>query len=315
MTTPTEALPRFAQDSQAGPHAAMAETRPLYWSVRREVWENRSLYIAPLVAAAVGLVIFVITLIYRPKNMDPMMAVEHAHPLAELAMPYSHTEMLITMTAIIVGIFYSLEALYGERRDRSILFWKSLPVSDYTTVLSKASIPLVVLPLISFVFTIAAQLIMLLLHTVALLISGPSVASLWTRLPLFQLEAVLLYSLITVTLWHAPIYMWLLLVSAWARRTPFLWVVLPPAAICVVEYLAFHTWHLALLLKDRTIGFAASAYNLHTPDGATIDAHFIPLVQLTPGRYLASPGLWVGLAVAAALLAAAVRLRRYREPI
>ena len=57
-------------------------------------------------------------------------------------------------TAFIVGIFYSLDALHGERRDRSILFWKSMPVSDLTTVLSKASIPLVVLPLLSFAISL-----------------------------------------------------------------------------------------------------------------------------------------------------------------
>ena len=40
-----------------------------------------------------------------------------------------------------------------------------------------------------------------------------------------------------------------------------------------------------------------------------------PMTHLTPGNFLSSPGLWIGLAIAAAFLAAAVRLRRYREPI
>ena len=73
-------------------------------------------------------------------------------------MPYSHAAMLLMVTAFIVGVFYCLDALHGERRDRSILFWKSLPVSDLTTVLSKASIPLVVLPLLVFAITVATQL-------------------------------------------------------------------------------------------------------------------------------------------------------------
>ena len=76
--------------------------------------------------------------------------------------------------AFVVGVFYCLDALHGERRDRSILFWKSLPVSDLTTVLSKASIPLVILPLITFAIVIATQLIMLLLSSAAMLISGLS---------------------------------------------------------------------------------------------------------------------------------------------
>ena len=133
-------------------------------------------------------------------------------------------------TALIVGIFYSLDALYGERRDRSILFWKSLPVSDLTTVLSKLTIPLVVLPLLSFAISLATQFIMLLLSSVILLGSGVSIATLWTEVSFFHVSLVLLYHLLTVHgLWYAPIYGWLLLVSAWAPRAPFIWAVLPPS--------------------------------------------------------------------------------------
>jgi ABC-2 type transport system permease protein len=118
-----------------------------------------------------------------------------------------------------------------------------------------------------------------------------------------------------LALWHAPLYGWLLLVSGWARRTTFLWAVLPLLAICAVEEIAFHTSYFGTLLKDRLIGFAADAFAFKAPGNVPVDPHFIPLTQLTPGKFLSSPGLWVGLAVAAALLAAAVRLRRYREPI
>ena len=156
-------------------------------------------------------------------------------------MPYSHAAMLLMLTAFIVAIFYSLDALYGERRDRSILFWKSLPVSDLTIVLAKASIPLLVLPLLVFVIVVAMQWTMLLLSTAALLTRGDSVATLWSQLPFFQLEFVLLYSLAVISLWYAPFYAWLLLVSAWARRTTFLWAVLPPLAIALVEWITFHT--------------------------------------------------------------------------
>ena len=90
-------------------------------------------------------------------------------------------------------MFYCLDALHGERRDRSILFWKSLPVSDLTTVLAKASIPLVILPLLTFAITVAMQWIMLLLSSAVLLASGLSVATLWTQLSLFQMSLMLLY--------------------------------------------------------------------------------------------------------------------------
>jgi hypothetical protein len=91
--------------------------------------------------------------------------------------------------------------------------------------------------------------------------------------------------------------------------------VLPPIAIAVFEYIAFHTSYLGSLLQDRLFGFAAAAFDLKDKNGVPVDGHFIPLTQLAPGRFLSSPSLWVGLLVAAACLAAAVRLRRYREPI
>jgi ABC-2 type transport system permease protein len=212
-------------------------------------------------------------------------------------------------TTFVVAVFYCLDALHGERRDRSILFWKSLPVSDLTTVLSKASIPLVVLPLLTFAITAATQWIMLLLSTAALLASGRSVATLWTQLPLFQMWLGLLYHLVTVhALWYAPIYGWLLLVSAWARRAAFLWAGLPLLAIGITEKIAFNTSHFAAMLQNRMGGGAEA---VTTPGGSPMD----PMTHLTPDQFLSSPGLWIGLVAFAAFVAAAVRLRRYQGPI
>jgi ABC-2 type transport system permease protein len=218
---------------------------------------------------------------------------------------------LLMLTGMIVGGFYSLDALYGERRDRSILFWKSLPVSDLTTVLSKASIPLVVLPLLTVAITITTHLIMLLLSSAALLGSGMRVATVWTEVSWFHLSFLLLYHLVIVHgLWHAPFYGWLLMVSSWARRAPFLWAVLPPLAIGIVEKIAFNTSHFGgLLLYQLNGGGRMDAAK--APGSAPFDM----LGQFEPGKLLSTPGLWIGLAVTAAFLAAAVRLRRYREPI
>ena len=311
MTTPSNAVPESSVESPAVNPAVMPAPRPLYWSIRRELWENRSIYIAPLVAAAVGILAFLISMIglRHGKHALP------ADPRIELVMPYSHSVWFLIGTAWIVGVFYSLDALHGERRDRSILFWKSLPVSDLTTVLSKASIPLVVLPLLVFAITVILQPAMLLLNTAVLLASGSSAATLWSELPLTQLDLVLLYGLTVLTLWHAPLYGWLLLVSAWARRATFLWAVLPLLAIGVFERIAFRSSYFGSLIKYRLIGFAAHAFDLQGRDGASVDPHFIPLTLLTPGKFLSSAGLWIGLGFAAILLAAAVRLRRYREPI
>src|SRR6266436_1715271 len=147
-------------------------TRRLYWSIRRELWEHRSIYVAPLAAAAVFLFGFLIAL---PHHMRGVKTLDQAHKVLDT--PYELAAGLIMGTAFIVGIFYSLDALYGERRDRSILFWKSLPVSDLTTVLSKLTIPLVILPFLSFAIAVATQFVMLLLSSVALLGSGLNIGT------------------------------------------------------------------------------------------------------------------------------------------
>ena len=323
MNTQSNAVPESIA-SQAVTPAAMAATRPMYWSVRRELWENRALYIAPVVFATVYLFGDLISLswmphsmrqFWMPHSMSEMPTLAPADQRIELAMPYTHATMLLMLIAFIVGIFYCLDALYGERRDRSILFWKSMPVSDLTAVLSKASIPLLILPLIVFAVTIALHVTMRLLTLAILMVTGVGAATVWNRLPLFQMELVLLYSLIVVALWHAPLYCWLLLVSGWARRATFLWAVLPPLMLAVAENIAFHTSFLGSVLHNRLLGFSAAAFDLKDKNGVAIDAHFIPLAQLAPGRFLSSPSVWVGLVVAAIFLAAAVRLRRYREPI
>jgi ABC-2 type transport system permease protein len=315
MTIPPNAVPESSLEVQAIAPAAMSATQPFYWSVRRELWENRSIYIAPIAAAGVAMLGFFISLVWLPRSMRAPAAADPGDHFIMLVMPYGHTAWLLLMAAFLVGVFYSLDALYGERRDRSILFWKSLPVSDLATVLSKASIPLVVLPVLVFVVTVVTQLIMVLISTGVLLLSGINPMTLWRQLPLFQMELVLLYGAIVLALGQAPLFAWLLLISGWARRTAFLWAVLPPLAICAFEKFAFNTTYFAALLGYLITGGSANAFSFRTPSGAPVDPHFIPLAQITPGRFLSSPGLWIGLVFAAIFLAAAVRLRRYREPI
>jgi ABC-2 type transport system permease protein len=309
MNTQSNALPESPLESQVIAPAVISATRRMYWSVRRELWEYRSIYIAPLAVAAVILFGFLISTIHLPARMRAALALDPERQHAAIAMPYHLAAGLIMGAAVIVSVFYCLDALHGERRDRSILFWKSLPVSDLTTVLSKAIIPLVVLQLLAFAITVATQWIMLLLSSAVLLANGLSVTTLWTQLSFFQMSLMLLYHLLTVhALWYAPIYGWLLLVSGWARRAAFLWALLPVLAIGVVEKIAFNTSYFAAMLGGR---FKGGAEAVAFPDRFPID----PMMQLTPGTFLSSPGLWIGLAVTAAFLAAAVRLRRYQGPI
>src|SRR5216684_9331723 len=147
MNTPSNTVPETPIDS---PVIAPAATRPFYWSVRRELWENRSICVAPLIVTIVVLFGFLVSTGGLPERRRAVLLLDPAKARAAIEMPYNVAAMMLIFTAFIVGVFYCLDALHGERRDRSILFWKSLSVSDLTTVLSKSIIPLVVLPAIAF---------------------------------------------------------------------------------------------------------------------------------------------------------------------
>jgi ABC-2 type transport system permease protein len=286
--------------------ADIGPLRRLGWSVRRELWEYRSIYLAPLAVAALIVVGFAIGLVRLPETLTAAAALDAIHQQAAVEQPYTFAALLLMGATMIVGVFYCLDALYGERRDRSILFWKSLPVSDGTAVLAKASVPLLILPLVTFVVTVATHAVMLLLAGGRLIGTDLSV---WSHLSFGRMTMILLYHLVLGHgLWYAPFWGWLLLVSAWSRRTPFLWATLPPLAVGLVEKIAFNTSHFAAFLGHRLMG---------GPQPMASGGEPMTIASMTPGTpatILASPGFWLGLALTAALLAAAIRLRRYRGP-
>lgn len=305
MNAQSNALPQPTGVSD--PVYRSSTPQPFYWSVRRELWENRSIYVAPILVAIVVLFGFLISTVGLPERRREVLLLDPARARAAIEVPYNMAAIMLILTAFVVGVFYCLDALYGERRDRSILFWKSLPVSDSTTLFSKATIPLVVLPLVTFVVVLATQLVMMLWTSVLLIAHGMSPASTWTHVPLLQNSFILFYGLVAIALWHAPIYGWALLVSGWARRATFLCAVLPFLAIAFFERITFGTSHFSTMLKDRLIGFAPKAF--------AFKMHSVDCPQLTPAAYLSSPGLWFGLIFAAVFIAVAIRLRRYRGPL
>ncbi len=253
MKAPSIAVAEPEVQAREAPPAALPRTRPFYWSLRRELWENRSVYLAPLGVGAFAVVGLVIHAVTMPSHMPGMLANDPASA-GSASVTYRVAAMLMLATAFVVAAFYCLEALSSERRDRSILFWKSLPVSDLTAVLSKASIPLVVLPLITFAAIAAMHLTILLLSVAALLVQGQSAAPLWREVQLFKLWLAMGYSLAAITLWHAPIHGFLLLVSGWARRTAALWAVLPLLAIGLLEKLTMDTTHVGAQVAHRLVG-------------------------------------------------------------
>jgi len=310
VSTQSNVMPESSLRSQGVAGAATPAARLMYWSLRRELWENRAIYVAPVAIACVFLFAFSISMIHLLVQMHATPGLDPMQQRHLSGQPYEFAEDLIMAASLIVGLFYSVDCLYGERRDRSILFWKSLPVSDLTTVLSKAAIPIVILPLLAFGITVLTQWIMLMISSAVVAANGLSVSTFWSRVGISHRWSMLLFHFLCIHgLWQSPIYAWLLLISAWARRAPILWAALPPLTIGIAEKVAFNTTYFGSLIGNRFTGGAEGAIIMGR--GRAMD----PTMHVGPLSFFISPGLWIGLAITAACLAAAIRMRRYRGPI
>jgi ABC-2 type transport system permease protein len=287
---------------EAAAPAVPPRWRLFYWSLRRELWEHRSIWIAPLAVAVVALAGALFSTIGLPHTVREAATLAGARKAgAAIETPYDFIAFAVVMTGLIVGLFYSLGALHGERRDRSILFWKSLPVSDPTTVLAKAAVPILVLPVIEFAVILAAHTVKLAFSALVVAASGEDLGVWWAHVPVPEIWRMLADGLPFIALWYAPLYAWLILVSAWARRIPYLWAIAPPLLLGLVERLALGTHAVWSWLALRVIGAFLGVAPHKTA------AQFDPVTW-------GSPHLWIGLALAAAFLAAAVRLRRSGDP-
>lgn len=304
-TVDSTEIPDPAPEPQAGGSptigpAVQPLSRLVYWSVRRELWENRFIYLVPLIVAALYLAAFTIGAMRVPLPAARF-------PRAAL----DFVSMVLMLTYVIVSVIYCLGALHNERSDRSILFWKSLPVSDVATVVVKACFPIILLPLIIFAIIVVTQCITLLAGSAVLLARSAPAAPLWSQSSLLPMWAAMLYHLVTIHgLYYAPIYAWILLASGWARRAVFLWASLPIVAVLIVEKLVFDSSLFAHMLLSRLQG-GSSAIPFPPRGGMPMQAPTLANVA----AFVTSPGLWIGFAVCAAFLAAAVRLRRYQGPI
>jgi ABC-2 type transport system permease protein len=311
-------------ESFVAPTTASRPVRPFYWSVMRELWENRSLVIAPLVAAGVLLIAVAISLIANASQLSQgMQALSALTPEKQqmmIAGSYFGIGIVVTLVMNVAVFFYLLDALQGERKDRSVLFWKSMPVADTTTVLSKLFTATLIGPAIVLLTVLATQIVVLLLATVLLLIGGVNPLAVWANPQLFQVIVGSIYVLLAIELWYAPVSAWLLFVSAWAKRAAFLWAVLTPIAVIVFERVAFSTRYVQDLLGYRLISglktmFVARSAAPQFNDGVAVDMPHRVFDALDPVGFLSNPWLWVGLVLAAGFVAAAIWMRRYREPL
>ena len=215
------------------------------------------------------------------------------------------------LAGLLVAAIYCTDALYGERRDRSVLFWKSLPVADVTTVMAKLCVAALIIPVLVWASTVLVYLVITMVSSAVALVHHDNAFRVWGQAEVAQNSALLLFHLIVLHgLYAAPLYAWLLLVSAWAPRAPFMWAVLPPVAIAILERLAVGSTHFV----DMTIGRLSGGMQPTAPAGST-DSWSSALMPSPPMQMLTAPSLWLGLVATALLVTLIVRQRRRAYPL
>jgi len=321
------------------------------WLLRREFWEHKgSMFWAQLVVAAVMVLFVGGSLVYGVAvHGGPTRVMINGHVVSQgaraAAMPMETRSeiagiasgmylaagipLFILMTATL--FFYCLGALYDERRDRSILFWKSLPVSDGTTVLSKVVTALCVAPLITIGFAIVASLALLLIGAAVMASAGINLFGLLLSSPDLYLQPVRLLGLLPVyMIWALPTIGWLMLVSSWAKTKPFLWAVgVPLMVLLLAKWISMALGsfqHDALDVQwfgnevvARGIGGLLPGIWFGYSGGLPAEAHRAgggvdtQVLFTASWMTLATARAWIGALIGGAMIFGAIRLRRYRD--
>ena len=294
--------------------------------VRREFWEHRAIYIAPLVIALVMSLMSLtgqVTISAFGHEVD--LAIIGASSAGEIERQAAITAILMVFTSIfalgawILMIFYSLDALYAERRDKSILFWRSLPVTDAETVISKLLTAVLVIPLTAFAFVVVTHLLNLILWSIWLSIQGGDAGHiLWSAAPLFDNWAATLIIAVAMPLWLSPLIGWFLFVSAFTKRSPLLIAFLPMFVVPMLEKLVSSTslfWDAIFARSVRPPLFKGiDVSGIFDEDNFQIAADTASLLaKIDLARFLSSPSMWLGLVVCGLFTTAAIYIRRYRD--
>jgi len=317
---------------------------PFVMLLRRELWEHRSLWIAPLVWVGILVIMSTWGTFQLTRDNDfgefaSATSIEELQDLSEsdrreiekamaldsdrgqtvFAVSYFMISLLISGFMSIVVFFYLIDSLFSERRDRSILFWKSLPVSDTQVVLSKFVMAMLVVPIGVILLSAVTQLVLLGIWNLRF---SNSVIGLmtpdWDMGSWFRAQVIEAGTMLGGVMWYAPIAAYFLLLSVWVKRLVFLWAVIPLVAAPLLEFLFLRTSHVAEFLGHRFGGFV-DKMNI---DPVTVrigdhDNHMPRVQELYDAFQLSgmftSLETWVGMAAAAGLLFLAIRIRRYRD--
>ncbi len=293
--------------------------------VKREIWEHRSLYITPAVVGLIMILTVMTAFVFASGYQEIVdigivgaqnLAGETERRAAMFALLMGNTAPFLFAGAILT-IFYCLDSLYAERKNKSILFWRSLPITDAETVISKTLTAAVAIPFIGLAVIIVTHLVVLVL--VGMFVSfqgGSSIFLIWRSAPLFDVWSGMF--IILLPIWFSPFIGWFLFVSAWTKRSPLLTAFLPLVLLPTLEYWVFRTHLIADAMQTR---FEQLPMFRHIDIGELFDedryvatAEAVSLIRYVDiGKFLSSPQTWAGIVVCALFLTAAIYVRRYRD--
>ncbi len=287
-----------------------------FWLIKREFWENRAIWLVPALIA----VLLMLAALFGQIDLITLTTAAQVRVVGGAILSGFGATFFAVMS--IYSTWYLLDCLYADRKDRSVLFWKSLPISDTATVLSKLLTALIVIPLVYFV---AADLATLLIAFIISIRANSALGSaLWQADLWLQLQVLWLYVIITTAIWYLPVAAWLLMVSAWAKRAVMLWAVLPPLALYSAERWFLGSRIVGAQLAERLFGYVPRAMHV-SPDGghwATTVFDNGPITTpssvwalLNPGAFFSSPQTWMGVVVGIVFIVGAIQLRLRRTEI
>ena len=296
--------------------------------LQRELWEHRSIYVAPIVVA----ILMTLASLTGQVSIDGMehvdMGIVGASNMPDNARAAVLSGIMIGLSTTfvfamwILTIFYVLDSLYAERKDRSILFWRSIPSTDFETVLSKLLTAMLVIPLVTFAMIVITHLAVLLITSVWVGARGGSGLHLiWASAPFFDNWTATLIFLLALPLWLSPFIGWFLFVSAFTKRSPFLTAFLPLAVLPLLEKMIFGSAVFAEAVFVRSVkmplfidlGTMKRLFDEGDNFASLGDAQLSLLGLMDFSGFLGNPGLWLGVIVCGLFTAAAIYVRRYRD--
>jgi len=294
--------------------------------IKREIWEHRSIWVTPAAIAVVTILMAATGLaIGEGFRYAADMAIVGASNVGEterralLTGALSGVTFLFVFAMWILTVFYCLDSLYAERKDKSILFWRSLPITDTETVVSKLVVALLAIPGVTLVGIVVTQLANLVVMSIWVSGKGGSPGHLlWDFGALFDIWGATLIFLVTVPLWLSPFVGWFLFVSAFAKRSPLLVAFLPIVVVPMLERMILGTSYLAKAIFVRSAKMPLfgdiSPEKLFDEERMALAAENVSLLSMIDvGRFLLSPSLWTGLVVCGLFTTAAIYVRRYRD--